>query len=77
MDGVAVRAERRQFQTAFLQYALECGQRAFILQKKGRVAMRLAGVAAAADLHHLDAHRLKVFEGFLKRHVADNVGKYT
>ena len=25
MDGVAVRAERRQFQTVFLQYALECG----------------------------------------------------
>ena len=72
MDGVAVRAERRQFQTVFLQYALECGQCAFILQKKGRVAMRLAGIAAAADFHRVHAALGQVLHGAFKGHIAQH-----
>ena len=75
MDGVAVRAERRQLQTVFLQYALECGQRAFILQKKGRVAMRLAGIAAAADFHRVHAALGQVLHGAFNGHVAQHMVK--
>ena len=77
VNRVAVAGERADLHVILLDKAAEFLELRFVVQKHLRVAVVLAREAAAADLHHLDAHRLKVFEGFLKRHVADDIGKYT
>src|SRR5438132_10397823 len=66
MQRVAMAAQRADDQPAALDGLLERLQLRRILQERSRLAVRVAGIRAAADLHGADAERLEVVERLLE-----------
>ena len=74
VNGVAVAAERIDLHAVFF-YGIGKFLQLFIVRKQnGRVAMRLAGVAARADLKLLDTECFEVCKRFVEGTVAEKNG---
>ena len=67
MNGIAVSAQRADFQMVLPEHLLKRVQLIVIVQKLCRVAMRFARKAAATDLDRLYAAVREVFHGLGKR----------
>ena len=76
MHGVAVAADGADFNVVFFDKILEFLQFGFAVQQHLGIRVLFAGIAARTDLHHFDAERGEVFQGFFQRPAADHVCQY-
>ena len=77
MNRVAVAGQSADLKTVFLKKTLELGQLGLVVQQNVGIAVCLAGITAAADLHRFNAHGLELRQYVLQRTAAVQIGKYT
>ena len=77
MDGVAVAAQSADFQAGLLDGLYKLVELGLVVEQHAGVAVVLAGIAAAADFHHLGAQGLKIGKSLLQGGLADDIGENT
>ena len=72
-----LRGREADFQAGLLDGLYKLVELRLVVEQHAGVAVVLAGIAAAADFHHLGAQGLKIGKSLLQGGLADDIGENT